>query len=200
MSGRFLFRCRERPLHVSKLVSVFERSGRREPARAPCHKRGAPPAVSQPPSLPLTFQRGWRTKFPRPRRAASRLLKNLFTVMEDTACRAGLICEARRIWSHLLTPWPFGRPAEPHPTALQAGRTTPAVVKVQGVGRKARGKKLIPDPRPLTPATFMGRHSGERAIAPRHSVRVSGPTCEPNHYADLPSRLPGLAPSQARSG
>jgi hypothetical protein len=30
--------------------------------------------------------------------------------------------EAGRIWSHILTLWPFGRPVEPCPMALQAGR------------------------------------------------------------------------------
>ena len=42
---------------------------------------------------------------------------------------------------------PAGYQARPHPT----------LVRVQGIRRKAQGKKLIPDPRPLTPATFIPR-------------------------------------------
>jgi len=38
--------------------------------------------------------------------------------------RAGLVGEARCIWSLLLPLWPVGRPAEPRAAALQAGRTT----------------------------------------------------------------------------
>ena len=42
---------------------------------------------------------------------------------------------------------PAGYQARPHQT----------LVRVQGIRRKAQGKKLIPDPRPLTPATFIPR-------------------------------------------
>jgi hypothetical protein len=50
---------------------------------------------------------------------------------EKTATWAGLVGEARCIWSLLLTLWPVGRPAEPCTTALQAGRTTTTLLLVR---------------------------------------------------------------------
>jgi len=45
--------------------------------------------------------------------------------------RAGLVGEARCIWSLLLPLWPVGRPAEPCTTALQGGRTTTTLFMVR---------------------------------------------------------------------
>jgi hypothetical protein len=50
---------------------------------------------------------------------------------EETITRAGLVGEARCIWSLLLTLWPVGRPAGPRTRALQAGRTTTTLSMVR---------------------------------------------------------------------
>ncbi len=56
-----------------------------------------------------------------------------------------MVCETKCIWSHYL-PRCSGK----------ASRAFHLNV-VRGLRRKAQGKKLIPDPRPLTPATFILR-------------------------------------------
>ena len=105
-------------------------------------------------------------------------------------------CQARRgdlrDKAHLeppLTSWPPGRPPERGTTTPREGRTAPTLFMA----------RLCPSIRTFANEGIPSGHSGERAIAPRHSVRPSGPTCEPNHYADLPSRSPRLASSQATS-
>ena len=68
------------------------------------------------------------------------------TAQNEGGAGGGVICETKRIRSRYLL--------------LEAGQASPDFGGhpiVKGVRRRAQGNELIPDPRPLTPATFMTR-------------------------------------------
>jgi len=70
--------------------------------------------------------------------------------------------ETGRIWSHILTLWPFGRSVEPCPMALQAGRTTTTLFMV----------RLCPSIHTCGDERTPSGHSGERAITWRFSLPI----------------------------
>jgi hypothetical protein len=96
--------------------------------------------------------------------------------------RDRVVCEAKRTGSRLLTPWPPGTPPGLSTTTRHEGSDSPyaintATVQPCRIDRpgsppahsppsrqrpsdprgQAQGKTLIPNPRPLNPATFMVR-------------------------------------------
>ena len=80
-----------------------------------------------------------------------------------------LICAARRIWSHLLTLWPCGRPAEPYTMALYAGRTAPTLFMVRPcslAGQIIRSRAFLP--------FFCGSGAGRRVTSSLMSCAVQG--------------------------
>jgi hypothetical protein len=75
----------------------------------------------------------------------------------------------------------------------------PGPGKWPGLSLHYQVMRLCPSIHTFSHERIPSGHSGERATTSRPLVRASGDTCESNHYADLPNRLPCLVPAHGQA-